>query len=213
MCNLYSMSRTRDEMGKLLKVLRDRNGNAPPLPGVFPDYAAPVVRLDREGAREALDMRWGFPPPTASRARHVTNVRNVQSSWWRPWLQPRFRCLVPATSFCEYDDRTKVPHWFALDASRPLFCFAGLWRPWTGVRRKAEGAQEHLLFAILLSAANTLTGAAHAQAMPVILTTEEDRQKWLSAPAEEALQLQRPAPDETLRLVATGSREGDPLPG
>jgi putative SOS response-associated peptidase YedK len=29
---------------------------------------------------------------------------------------------------------TKTPKWFALDAERPLFAFAGLWTPWRGVR-------------------------------------------------------------------------------
>jgi hypothetical protein len=28
-----------------------------------------------------------------------------QSGYWRGWLKPEFRCVVPATSFCEYDER------------------------------------------------------------------------------------------------------------
>jgi hypothetical protein len=36
-------------------------GNLPPMPGVFPDYPAPVVR--NLGADRALTlMRWGSPP-------------------------------------------------------------------------------------------------------------------------------------------------------
>jgi putative SOS response-associated peptidase YedK len=36
-------------------------GNLPPMPGVFPDYSAPVVR--NLGADRALTlMRWGTPP-------------------------------------------------------------------------------------------------------------------------------------------------------
>ena len=37
-------------------------GNLPPMPGVFPDYPAPVVR-NTNGDRELVMMRWGMPPP------------------------------------------------------------------------------------------------------------------------------------------------------
>jgi putative SOS response-associated peptidase YedK len=43
--------------------------------------------------------------------------------------------------------------------------------------------------------------------MPVILTTPEEVDLWLTAPAVEALQLQRPVPDVVLRIVATGERQ------
>ena len=38
-----------------------RLGNLPPLPGIFPDYMAPAVRVDRDGERTADMMRWGLP--------------------------------------------------------------------------------------------------------------------------------------------------------
>lgn len=37
-------------------------GNLPPMPGVFPDYPAPVIRNTDIG-REMTTMRWGMPPP------------------------------------------------------------------------------------------------------------------------------------------------------
>ena len=42
--------------------------------------------------------------------------------------------------------------------------------------------------------------------MPVILTTVDEFDIWLTAPAEEALVLQRPLPDDALRIVARGER-------
>jgi putative SOS response-associated peptidase YedK len=43
--------------------------------------------------------------------------------------------------------------------------------------------------------------------MPVILTTETEIEQWMTTPAEEALRLQRPLPDGSLKIVATGEKE------
>jgi hypothetical protein len=61
----------------------------------------------------------------------VTNIRNVMSPHWRGWLGSRNRCIVLATSYCEYADTRprKTPTWFALSEDRPLFAFA-LWTHW-----------------------------------------------------------------------------------
>jgi len=48
-------------------------------------------------------MRWGFPAPPKVGNHPVTNVRNVSSPFWRAWLKPQYRCLVPLTSFSEYN--------------------------------------------------------------------------------------------------------------
>jgi len=55
-------------------------GNLPPMPGVFPDYPAPVVR-------NAGAVRWGTPPPLKFGG-PVTNIRNTPSPHWRGWLKP-----------------------------------------------------------------------------------------------------------------------------
>ncbi len=46
--------------------------------------------------------------------------------------------------------------------------------------------------------------------MPVILTMLEEYKVWLNAPANEALKLQRPLPDDMLEIVAEGSRSDQP---
>lgn len=43
--------------------------------------------------------------------------------------------------------------------------------------------------------------------MPVILTKPEEWRNWLTAPAYEALRLQRSLPDGLLQIVAEGVRE------
>jgi len=46
----------------LFRVMNQHVGNLPPMPGVFPDYPAPVVR-SADGEHTLVMMRWGMPPP------------------------------------------------------------------------------------------------------------------------------------------------------
>jgi putative SOS response-associated peptidase YedK len=54
---------------------------------------------------------------------------------------------------------------------------------------------------------NDVVGAIHPKAMPVILTTETEIEQWMTAPAEDALRLQRPLPNGILKIIATGERK------
>lgn len=196
--------------------MTDRAGKMPSLPGIFPDQMAPVVRHGADG-RELAMLRWGFPsPPGVPGNRAVTSIRNTGSSYWRAWMKPEYRCIVPVTAFCEYaSGKPAIPHWLALGEDRPLFAFAGLWRPWTGTRgTKADPAEaEHHLFSFLTYEPNAVVAPIHPKAMPVILTTPEECDAWLTAPIPEALQLQRPLADGLLSVVARGEKEDPPVPG
>jgi putative SOS response-associated peptidase YedK len=43
--------------------MHDRTGNLPPMPAIFPDMMAPVVRKVPDGERELAMLRWGLPSP------------------------------------------------------------------------------------------------------------------------------------------------------
>jgi putative SOS response-associated peptidase YedK len=73
MCNLYSITTNQAAIRDLFKATRDSTGNLPPMPGVFPDYPAPVVR-NANGERELIMMRWGMPPPPKFGGPPVTNI-------------------------------------------------------------------------------------------------------------------------------------------
>ena len=68
------------------------------------------------------------------------------------------------------------------------------------------------LFAFLTTEPNALVKQYHPKAMPVILTTQDEIDTWMEAPASIALELQRPLPDDALVIVARGSRQdgGEP---
>jgi hypothetical protein len=54
---------TRQEaIRRLFKVVKDNTGNLPPLPSVYPDYAAPIIR-NSDAGRELAMARWGMPTP------------------------------------------------------------------------------------------------------------------------------------------------------
>jgi putative SOS response-associated peptidase YedK len=101
MCNLYSITTNQAAIAALFRRMNRYVGNLAPMPGVFPDYPAPVIRNAGDDEEMVL-MRWGMPPPPRTGAPPVTNIRNTSSPHWRGWLKPGNRCLVPANSFAEY---------------------------------------------------------------------------------------------------------------
>jgi putative SOS response-associated peptidase YedK len=236
LCNLYSMTTNQEAIRRLFKALNSNVGNLPSMPGIYPDYPAPIVRNGAHG-RELTMARWGMPSSSralmdaAKKRAHkleakgkpvdfkellrlepdtgTTNIRNVNSAHWKRWLAPDHRCLVPFNSFSEFDviDGKKLPVWFALDQSRPLLCFAGLWTNWTSVRKVREGEVTSDIFAFLTTDPNAEVKRVHPAAMPVILTTDAERDVWLNAPWDEAKALQRPLPDGALDIVACGEKE------
>lgn len=235
MCNLYSHTTNQQAIRDLFAGLDDRTGNLPPLPGIYPDYFAPIVR--NEGARRVLPMaRWGMPSPqniqfeaAKKRAQKleakgkavefkellrlepdsgVTNIRNTGSQHWKQWLGLEHRCVVPFNSFSEFSKPHGGNIWFAFNEKRPLAFFAGLWVPqWHSVRKVKEGETLNDLYAFLTTAANAEVAPVHPKAMPVILTKPDEIETWLTAPAEVALKLQRPLADGLLKIVATGEKE------
>ena len=130
MCNLYSITTNQAAIIALFRVVNRYVGNLAPMPGVFPDYKAPIVR-NGTGGRELATARWGMPSSqhalmeaTKKRAMKLeakgkavdfkellrmepdsgtTNIRNVKSKHWTRWLGVENRCVVPFNSFSEFN--------------------------------------------------------------------------------------------------------------
>jgi putative SOS response-associated peptidase YedK len=241
MCNLYSITKGQRAIIEFTRAMRDTTGNLPPLPGVFPDYMAPIVRNASDGVRELTMARWGMPSSQLAliraaqkradrlKTKHelfdlkhlvrmepdggTTNIRNVHSKHWQRWLGVENRCLVPFTSFSEFNKAAGGDIWCALDESRPLAVFAGIWTRWTSVRKVKEGETTNDLFGFLTTEPNDVVAPIHGKAMPVILTKQEEIEIWMAAPAGEALKLQRPLPHGALEIVGRGVKKDEaPVP-
>ena len=119
------MRSNADEIASLFGAANEA-GNIPSSYAIYPEQDAPIIR--RHGNDRRIEtQRWGFPPPGKVK-RPVTNVRNLGSPFWRASLvNPERRCLVPVTSFCEWEGPpgAKRKIWFDLPA-HPLFAFAGI---------------------------------------------------------------------------------------
>jgi putative SOS response-associated peptidase YedK len=130
MCNLYSITTNQAAIIALFRVVNRYVGNLAPMPGVFPDYKAPIVRNGAEG-RELATARWGMPSSskalmdaTKKRAEKVqakgktvdskellrmepdggtTNIRNVKSKHWMRWLGAEFKNLFSALQLRRLD--------------------------------------------------------------------------------------------------------------
>lgn len=208
MCNLYSMTATRETVGKLFKVGHNRQLELELQASVFPGQTAPVVRLAADGEREMALLSWGFVlPQTGKAAKRITNARDDKvrgSRFWRRSFEER-RCLVPVTSFAEPKGRRPaVWHWFGLDQDRSPFAFAGIWRSFRGVLKPDAEPVEIDTYAFLTTRPNAIVAPIHPNRMPVMLVGEAVQDTWLQGTPEEAYALARPYPDDAMAIVAKG---------
>jgi putative SOS response-associated peptidase YedK len=192
MCNRYRVTAARAAVAARFGVKLIPDADTLPPPELFPKRPAWVVRR-HDGRRQLEVMQWGVP----FNGKPITNVRNLQSGFWRNMLgNPERRCLVPVTDFCEWSGEkgSKIEHWFSLPAD-PIFAFAGIWRP-----SEAGNAFAFLTCGYLGDPAAHIVGAIHEKACPVILLAE-DEQRWLDGTYDDVCALAQPFPSQLMAVA------------
>jgi putative SOS response-associated peptidase YedK len=214
MCNLYRHETSPADLKDISVSLGIELSEEARRANIEPSYVGadndgPVLAVEN-GTLVLRKRRWGFPP-VGNNTDPITNIRRLDSPWWqrvnRTFLcEKEHRCLIPFSDFAEWDSRTKSNAWFSIESPTP--CFAGIWRPWRGERLKAvEGKKRRQrlvddfeLFAFLTTEPCPTVAEVHPKAMPVILTTSDERARWLSG-GMVTLDLQRPLDDELVKRV------------
>jgi len=162
---------------------------------MWPKRQGLILRVE-DDRLHADAMMWGVPTtvpgkrPGSKLTKHVTNVRNLTSPFWRSMLNdPARRCLVPFSSFAEpVIGGGRAEHWFTI-RDRPVAAFAGIWRP----------TEEGDAFAFLTCEPNPLVAPLHPKAMPVILP-EADYRAWLTGDWEQTSALACPYPSQLMEV-------------
>ena len=189
MCNLYTQTKSVDEVARVFRDLQ--------LPIGFPEGApnlqakdiaitdpGPIVRATSDGGFELVMRRWSWPGPSG---KPVYNFRSEGREF------SSGRCLIVADGFYEFttptDPRQKrKDRWLFTSMSEPLIGIAGLVRDAPGIGQA---------FTMLTTEPGPDVAPYHGRQIAVLPVA--DWRAWLdySAPAREVL---RPLPGGTLEV-------------
>jgi putative SOS response-associated peptidase YedK len=183
---------------------------------VAPTQQVPIVRYTDSGL-EGLTVRWGLIPFFARGVPGKYSTINARietmettASYRGPWQRGQ-RCLQVACGFYEWHEDAagrKAPYYIHLN-DQSIFAFAGLWDR----SIKADGTAVTSCAHITLPANDLMrdihNAGSNPQRMPAILRVA-DRQKWLTAPLEEARALLQPYDPGLMVAFEVGTQVNSP---
>lgn len=194
MCGRYALHANPD-----LVALQFGLEEAPPFKSSYnicPGGDIAVVRLDREGRRVARQNGWGLNKRANARGESLLE-RPAFRDAFRRW-----RCLVPASGFYEWQSVAGRKHpWYFKPSDADLFGLAGITSLWNGVRSVS----------LITTAPNELMEPIHDR-MPVIIE-REDYAAWLDTSNQDApavLNFVRPYPAGRMKAHPVGLRVNQP---
>ena len=160
-----------------------------------PGSIQPVVWTNEEGERALSLMRWGFKLPD----RLLFNARSegvAKANFWKEKFATN-RCIIPASSFFEWQDTKNTPKrkYEITVLGRELFGIAGVWAEW----RNPNTEKWEKTFATFTSEPNGIMQPIHDR-QPVILAPA-DFKEWLSRSERPPVHLLRILPDEEIAMA------------
>ena len=181
MCNLYRMTKGKDEVAKWFDAV-EALGGANFGEEVYPGYPGLVVA---NGA--VKQMSWGFPLVMKGKSgqplkpKPVNNCRTdkLDSFFWRHSFEQR-RCLIPLTAWAEAQGPkgAMTRTWLSLPGN-DLFAAAGVWR---------DSDEFGLCYSMVMTESTGSEVEAVHSRMPVLLRLQ-DYDGWVSGSPEEARSL------------------------
>jgi putative SOS response-associated peptidase YedK len=225
MCGRYTAAKDFTELIRLVGVIMARVPILTPRYNIAPTQLAPVIYNERHQPVVKM-MRWGLIPSWA-KDESVGNAHiNARSETlesrnaFREAFKKR-RCLIPADSFFEWQERDgkRQPFRVMLKSGEPFF-FAGLWDRWVKPPSRenadtdldeAPPSETIYSFTIITQAANEAITPLHNR-MPVMFAPENFRW-WLKdddARSEgHKLALERPL-EEPLKIYPVSNLVNSP---
>lgn len=192
MCNLYTQSKSVDEVARLFRELQMPLGFPEGIPNLEPrdiriTDSAPIVRAGPAGGYDLVVRRWSWPGPTG---KPVYNFRSDGREF------PSGRCLIVADGFYEFTapadpQQKRKDRWLFSQPDEALVGIAGL------VRAVPDVGEA---FTMLTTEPGSDVAPYHRRQVAVLAPA--DWKAWLdhSTPAGELL---KPLPPGTLLVRAS----------
>ena len=163
-----------------------------------------AAKLDANGETVDFKQLLRMEPDSGT-----TNIRNTDSKHWKRWLG-----VASLRRPIHVVQRVQQAGWrkHLVCAQRKPAARVLRRHPCPEVDIRAQGKEGETtndLFGFLTTDPNKEVGAIHPKAMPVILRTSDEIDQWMTAETPDALKLQRPLPDKSLKIVLTGVKKDE----
>lgn len=215
MCGRFTNQYTWQELVALYRITEPYIhpvSNLEPRFNFAPTDTGVVIRLDREGRRKPVMMKWGLVPSWSKDGKMAGATFNAKAETIaeKPTFRAAFQsrpCLVPADGFYEWKKLPggdKQPY-FITTRNKAPFAFAGLWEFWRAKNAPKDDPGLET-FTIITTEPNEICAPIHDR-MPVILA-RSDWPRWLASP-EERKALLRAFPAAEMECWPVGKAVGN----
>jgi len=182
MCGRFTQHLSWKEIVDLYNITRDVPAlNVRARFNFAPTQDGAACRLNEDGEREIVKLRWGLIPFWAKDEKIAYKTINARAETVaeKPAFRAAFksrRCLIPVNGWYEWkkDGKEKKPYLITRDEP---FSFAGLWERWD------KGEEPVETFTIVTTQAADEIAELHGR-MPVVVS-EDRHSTWLDREAEK----------------------------